>query len=107
MVVVSAGEEVRLEVRVAREVGKSRWLARADDTARACISVGFAREVPRTISPLQTTKGHTQVIKIINIGRHEQRVMYAYMHSLDSQENVCVCLFTNDPTTRLVTDDAM
>ena len=75
--VVSAGAKVRLEVRVAREVGKNRWLGRAGDTARACIRARFAREVSLTILPLQTTKGHTQVIKVINIGRHEQRVVYA------------------------------
>ena len=68
--------------------------------ARACISVRFAREVPCTISPLQTTKSHAQVIKIINAGRHKQRVMYAFIYSSDLEKKyVCVCM--NEPTSRL------
>ena len=47
--------------------------AREGYTARACIGMRFAREVPCTISPLQTTKGHTQAITIINIVRHKNK----------------------------------
>ena len=41
------------------------------------LACGLSGEVRFTISPLQRNKGHTQGTKIINIGRHKQRVMLA------------------------------
>ena len=52
-----------------------RPTARARVALRACISVRLAGEECFMILPLQRIEGHMQAIKIIDIGRHKQRVM--------------------------------
>ena len=47
---------------------------------RAWISVRLPGEARFTILPLQRTKGHMHAIKIIDIGRHKQLAIHAYIH---------------------------
>ena len=53
---------------------------------------GLLWEVRFTISPLQRIDGHMHPIKTIDIGRHEQRVMYAYISTGFARLFVCVVI---------------
>ena len=44
------------------------------------LSVRFPGEVHFTILPSQRTEGNMQAVKIIDIGCHKQRVVYAYTY---------------------------
>ena len=44
------------------------------------VAFGLPGQVRFTISPLQRNEGHIQAIKIIDIDRHKQRVMYSCIY---------------------------
>ena len=56
------------------------------------LACGLLWEVRFAISPLQRIDGHMHPIKTIDIGRHEQRVMYAYVSIGFAKSFVCVVI---------------
>ena len=98
------GLEVRVSLRFLFLVGLFCFVARArGGFEREIGSEGYSRIWPRfacglpwevrfTILPLQRIDGHMQPIKTIDIGRHEQRAMYACISIRFARSFVCVVI---------------
>ena len=113
------GLEVRVSLRFLFLVGLFCFVARARggfereigsegySQIRPRLACGLPLEVRFTILPLQRIDGHMQPIKTIDIGRHEQRVMYAYISIRFARSFVCVVIDPQEKNSHTIAHDTI